>query len=375
MTDAVRHLYVHVPFCARRCSYCDFSIAVRPDVPVSEFLAALRAELAVRRAAGMAPPHLDTLYLGGGTPSHLGPDGVRALLDLVREFASWSVDAEVTLEANPDDVSPAATRDWHDAGITRVSLGAQSFDAGVLAWMHRTHSVEQVHRAVDVIRDTPFDSWSFDLIFALPATLERDWERDLALALGKAPPHLSLYGLTVEQGTPLGRWADRGEVLPADETTYEREFLRAHHLAASAGLQHYEVSNFGRPGHESRHNGSYWSGAAYLGLGPSAHGYDGDSRRWNISAYAAWRDAAVRGVDPVGGTELLGRVERRLEAVYLGLRTIGGLHVDTSEQALVAPWVSAGWATLDDDILRLTPLGWLRLDALAAALTPVPALQ
>ncbi len=367
----VRHLYVHVPFCARRCSYCDFSIAVRRTVPVHDYVTALRAELTTRLGSDRRL-HLETLYFGGGTPSHLGPDGVRAMLDVVREFASWPEDAEVTLEANPDDVSTEAARGWLAAGVTRVSLGAQSFDPGVLAWMHRSHSVDQVHRAVDVIRDTAFASWSFDLIFALPASLGRDWARDLTLALEKEPPHLSLYGLTVEPGTPLGRWASRGEVRAADDSAYEHEFLSAHAAAESAGLEHYEVSNFGRRGHHARHNRSYWTGARYLGIGPAAHGYDGRQRRWNVSAYAAWLAAAMRGVDPIGGTEVLDSAEQSLEAVYLGLRTTAGLEIGTADAGRVAPWITAGWAHLDGNILRLTPLGWLRLDTLAASLTPVP---
>ena len=197
MTTTFAHVYVHVPFCARRCSYCDFSIAVRRDVPVDEFLHALRGELRLRRGEIGARNDIETLYFGGGTPSHLGPDGVTRMMALMREHFRWGPDAEVTLEANPDDVTAAATAAWLRAGITRVSLGAQSFDANVLQWMHRTHGPAQIDAAVELLRDTPFSSWSFDLIFALPASLQRDWRRDLDLALAKRPPHLSLYGLTV----------------------------------------------------------------------------------------------------------------------------------------------------------------------------------
>ncbi len=366
-----RHVYVHVPFCARRCSYCDFAIAVRRDVPVTEFVHAIRSELVARLGTPASPENIDTLYFGGGTPSHLGADGVRALLDVMREFFAWTSDAEVTIEANPDDVSPVATRAWRNAGITRVSLGAQSFDDDVLRWMHRTHSSDQIDRAVDIIRDTPFESWSFDLIFALPASLDRDWHRDLDLALGKLPPHLSLYGLTVEAGTPLGKWSERGEVEAADEQAYEAQFLGAHRAAIAAGFDHYEVSNFARPGHHARHNRSYWKGVPYLGVGPSAHGFDGTTRRWNRAAYAQWLAAVKSGDDPVAGTEPIGAGEESLETVYLGLRTQDGLRLDRDDYPLVEPWIAAEWAILEGDRLRLTPLGWLRLDSLAAALTPV----
>ena len=372
MIAPARHVYVHVPFCARRCSYCDFAIAVRRDVPAEEFIHALRCELTIRLGRSPDPRPIDTLYFGGGTPSHLGPDGVARMLDTIRACFSWTPDAEVTLEANPDDVSAASAAAWHDAGVTRVSLGAQSFDPHVLEWMHRSHTAAQIDHAVDVIRDTPFASWSFDLIFALPAALGRDWSRDLDLALRKAPPHLSLYGLTVETGTALDKWAARGEVKLADEIAYEHEFLGAHDAAAALGLEHYEVSNFAQPGHRARHNQSYWSGAPYLGFGPSAHGFDGASRRWNRTAYAAWRGAALAGDDPIAGSETLAHVEKSLEGVYLGLRTTAGLGVGPAESGVVEAWTAAGWAILEGNRIVLTPTGWLRLDSLATSLSTIP---
>lgn len=369
MITPASHVYVHVPFCARRCSYCDFSIAVRRDVPVSEYVDALRRELAVRTPTDTPPVQVSTLYLGGGTPSHLGPDGVSRTMDLLREHFCWDGDAEVTIEANPDDVTTAAVAQWTRAGITRVSLGAQSFDDRVLAWMHRTHDAARIRQAVEVVQQAALASWSFDLIFSLPASLERDWERDLALALATDPPHLSLYGLTVEQGTPLGKWNARGEVTAADDGQYEEEFLRASAAAAAAGLEHYEVSNFARPGHRARHNSAYWARVPYLALGPAAHGFDGVRRRWNIGAYAAWRDATLAGADPVAGSELIDPTAISDEAVYLGLRTIDGLLIDEADRPVVRPWIDAGWAVLTGARLRLSPRGWLRLDSLAATLT------
>ena len=370
MSRDVRHVYVHVPFCARRCSYCDFAIAVRRDVPVTEFIDALRGELKLRLGAPHVPYAIDTLYFGGGTPSHLGAAGVSAMLELLRGYFTWPVSAEVTLEANPDDVTAESAAAWRAAGVTRVSLGAQSFDDRVLHWMHRSHGSAQIDRAVDILRAT-FASWSFDLIFALPASLGRDWQRDLDLALGKAPPHLSLYGLTVEAGTPLGKWTDRGDVETVDEGAYEAQFLGAHAAAVAAGYDHYEVSNFAQPGHHARHNRSYWQGVPYLGIGPSAHGFDGATRRWNRAAYSQWIEAISENKDPVAGSESIGIAERSLETVYLGLRTNVGLKLENVDFGLVAPWISAGWAILEGDRIRLTPLGWLRLDSLAASLTPV----
>jgi len=368
---SARHVYVHVPFCARRCSYCDFAIAVRRVVPVNEYVDALRKELAVRFGEpGRAEREpLDTLYLGGGTPSRLGGVGVAAALDAVRDWFPLAPDAEVTIEANPDDVSADAARAWRDAGVNRVSVGSQSFDPEVLRWMHRTHDVGQVGRAVDALRGAGIENLSLDLIFAVPTALERDWDRDLAHALALAPDHLSLYGLTIEPGTPLGRWHERGTVAEADEDRYADEFLRAHETMGAAGFEHYEVSNFGRPGRRSRHNSSYWRGVPYVGLGPAAHGFDGGVRRWNAAAYVEWVRQLDTGADPVAGQERLQPSDRAAESVYLGLRTSDGLLLEPGEAARVGPWIDQGWGTLDGARLRLTAAGWLRLDALAADLT------
>lgn len=361
-----RHLYVHVPFCARRCSYCDFSIAVRHTAPVDEYLAALAREL----AASDTDLELDTLYVGGGTPSRLAGPGIARLLDLIRTRAGIAADAEVTIEANPDDVTDAAARAWHDAGVNRVSLGGQSFDPAVLEWMHRTHDADQLARAVATLRDAGIADVSVDLIFALPASLQRDWPGDVERALALEPTHVSLYGLTIEPHTPLGRWHSRGHVAEADDDAYEREFLSAHRTLSAAGFEHYEVSNFARPGHRARHNSAYWRGVPYAAAGPSAHRFDGATRSWNIAAYTHWRDRLGRGESPIAGSEALSPENRAAERVYLGLRTSDGLELTDAELALTRPWIDAGWAALSGArTIVLTPLGWLRLDALAASLT------
>jgi len=360
-----------VPFCARRCSYCDFSIAVRSAVPVSDYANAVAAELAIRYG-DRQPWTLDTLYLGGGTPSRLGGEGVSRVIDVITSRATLADDAEVTIEANPEDVSPAAVRAWRTSGVNRVSLGAQSFHDSVLAWMHRVHDAAAVERAVRTLRDEGIENISLDLIFALPTALARDWDRDLERAVALEPDHLSLYGLTVEPHTPLGRWRDRGSIQEAPEEHYANEFLRAHDVMAGAGFDHYEVSNFARDGRASRHNSAYWSGVPYGALGPSAHGFDGSERFWNASAYADWLRRVSEGRDPEEGRERLDAESRCAETVYLGLRTTNGLIVDGADLARADRWIAAGWATLvGANRLVLTPQGWLRLDALAADLTVV----
>ena len=365
----VRHVYIHVPFCARRCSYCDFSIAVRREVPVEDYLTSLETELLLR-FGDAEPTEVDTIYFGGGTPSRLGGEGLARALELVRRRFIPAPGAEITAEANPDDMSPEALHAWRAAGINRLSIGSQSFDDRVLAWMHRNHDASAIERAVLAARDAGFSNLSLDLIFALPEALQRDFERDVERVLGLEPDHVSLYGLTVEPATPLGRWVAQGKEHEQPEEGYEREYLAAHRLLTGAGFEHYEVSNYGRPRRRAVHNSAYWAAVPYVGLGPSAHEFDGAERRWNARAYADWRRLLAQGSDPQEGSETLTAENRIAEEVYLGLRSDHGLAIAPGERRFVQPWIDAGWVTLDQgDVLRCTALGWLRLDSLAAALT------
>lgn len=366
------HLYLHVPFCARRCSYCDFAIAVRRVIPVGEFVDGIVAELEIRLAGAEIEP-LTTLYLGGGTPSKLGADGVLLLLERLRAIPGLSIaeGAEVTMEANPEDVSADAASAWREAGVNRLSMGVQSFHSVALAWMHRTHDADAASRAMIAARNAGFDNVSMDLIFALPADLGRVWESDLLMALALHPDHISLYGLTVEPHTPLGRWTARGEVAEAPEEQYAAEYLRAHKALATAGFEHYEVSNFARSGKTSRHNSAYWQRTPYIGAGPSAHSFDGSVRRWNEREYQPWREKVAARADPLGGAEELTAENVVAEDAYLGLRTMNGLAVTEVDTAMVNEWQKSDWAVLRNDRVTLTAEGWLRLDSLAAALTAI----
>jgi len=245
----VPHLYLHVPFCARRCSYCDFSIAVRKRVPAGEYVVAIESELSalVERGVVASGDVLDTLYLGGGTPSLLPPGAIHRLLDAIREqlripHSAFRTDLEVTLEANPEDVTLEHATAWRRAGVNRVSLGAQSFDDRVLRWMHRSHNAARIGDAVGMLRRAGIDNVSLDLIFALPVELGRDWARDLDHALALEPSHLSLYGLTVEQRTPLARWISRGAATAPDDERYAAEYLQAHVRLRTCGYRFYEVA-------------------------------------------------------------------------------------------------------------------------------------
>ncbi|HUL01877.1 MAG TPA: radical SAM family heme chaperone HemW [Gemmatimonadales bacterium] len=367
----MRHLYIHIPFCARRCSYCDFSIAVRKRIPAREFLACVERELGLLESAPQES--LDSVYLGGGTPSLLPADATAGLLSAVMAaFPQTASDAiEITLEANPEDVTPDAARAWRRAGINRVSLGAQSFDDRVLRWMHRAHDATRIGVAMQTLRETGFDNVSLDLIFAVPADLGRDWSRDLDRALALRPEHLSLYGLTVEERTPLARWIARGATAAPDDERYAAEYLFAHERLREGGYRFYEVSNASLPERRSRHNSAYWADRPYLGLGPAAHSYDGSVRRWNLAAWQQYRQVVMTGRSPIASTELLTADQRELERVYLGLRTADGLALTASDRLRppLTAWQAAGWVELRGDRLVCTPEGWLRLDALVRDLT------
>jgi oxygen-independent coproporphyrinogen-3 oxidase len=316
---------------------------------------------------------LDTVYFGGGTPSKLGGAGVADLLGRIRDRFDIRPDAEVTVEANTEDISPTNAAAWRSAGVNRLSIGAQSFDDRVLEWMHRTHTATATATAVRSAREAGITNLSLDLIFALPESLERNLERDLEHTINLAPDHVSAYGLTVETHTPLGKWSARGEVKEMPEDHWADEFELTHSTLERAGYSHYEVSNFARENRVARHNSAYWQDRAYIGLGPSAHGFDGTSRRWNDDVYAHWLARLAAGQDPVRGSEALTDDQRTAERVYLGLRTRDGLRIEPDEEAVIRPWIDAGWAVLNDRhdsrILSLSPAGWMRLDALAAALT------
>lgn len=374
MIDSVpRSLYIHVPFCARRCSYCDFAVEARRDPPTELWLEAIGAELELlaRDEGWLDPLDLDTLYIGGGTPSLLGPEAMHRLLERISPFCRLSHGAEWTCEANPESFTPEVARGWREAGVNRISLGLQTFNASALTWMGRLHDAAGIVSAVEAARSAAFEDVSLDLIFALPSRLQRDWNADLQQVLELDPQHISLYGLTAEPGTPLGRWVEGGREVMADEDRYAEEYLLAHEILTANGYEHYEVSNFARPGRTSRHNQTYWTGAPYAALGPGAHSYSPPHRRWNVRSWEAYREALGAGRLPCQSSEELGEEELELERIWLGLRCRTGYELRnlTSPQLrLLEGWAEEGLADLERDRVRLTARGWLLLDRISIEL-------
>lgn len=366
-----RSLYIHVPFCTRRCSYCDFAVQATSAAPVAEWLDAVTTELRLLSAeqAWGRPLGLDTLYLGGGTPSLLGCGAMAELAAGLRAHASWDAEAvEWTCEANPESFTPELARDWRGAGVNRLSLGAQSFQEPVLRWMGRVHGAAGPGRAMAAAREAGFENVSVDLIFGVPSRLNRDWRADLEGALALEPEHVSLYGLTAEAATPLGRWVREGRETLADEDRYAEEYLLAHEVLTGAGFEHYEVSNFGKPGLRSRHNFVYWTGAPYAALGPGAHAFYPPLRRWNLREWPAYRDSLLGGRLPTDGEERVSLEDAALERVWLGLRTDLGFPLEEATEVqrdLAGLWAARGWAEVGEGRVRLTAEGWLLLDRLA----------
>lgn len=340
-------------------------------MPSAEFARAIEREWAgwLGHPAWAESPVLDTVYFGGGTPSRLDPAAVTEMLQRFRGDRAVAPDAEITLEANPDDVTRSSAAAWVAAGVNRVSLGSQSFQPQVLQWMHRTHDAGQIALAVEVLRGEGVQDLSLDLIYALPAALQRDWTADVDRALALEPTHLSLYGLTVESATPLGKWTARGESVPAEDDRAAAEYLAAHHRLEAAGFEHYEVSNAGRSGHRARHNEAYWNRAPFIGLGPSAHSGLCGTRSWNVREWEEYRRRSESGEELVLEREALTAAQVGLEELYLGLRTSTGLPASRLPEAVVGRWVAEGWAGVRGSNVALTPEGWLRLDALVASVS------
>jgi oxygen-independent coproporphyrinogen III oxidase len=320
-------LYVHVPFCAAKCTYCHFAIDPRrpDDARQDRYLRALLAEMGAAPAAAA-----DTLYFGGGTPSLFSVDRLARVIDLARRRFSLPADAEVTVEANPADLDAAGYRELRSAGANRLSLGVQSFDDAVLSEMGRLHTAADSMRAVEQARGVGFGNVSVDLILGWPGETAARWERNLDGVAALAAPHLSLYVLEVEGRTLLRHRARSGALeLPEDDLVADL-YRRAVDRLSALGLERYEISNFARPGFESRHNSKYWADAPFLGFGMSAHSYREGRRWWNLDTYGGYcRAVEDRGASAaVAGQRVLSPRERAQEALFTGLRRREGVDLE-----------------------------------------------
>ena len=372
MHKRTRHAYVHVPFCRHRCGYCDFALVAGRDDLIGRYLDALAAEL----ARVTEPFDVDTLYLGGGTPSHLGPDGLRRLFGLLHAKVRPVAGAEVSIECNPEDVTTDLADAARACGVTRASLGAQSLDAVTLAALDRGHSPDDVRRAAGLLRDRGL-AVNVDLMTAAPGQSLADVERDLDAVIALDPEHVSVYCLTWEQGTAFEGLRRKGALAAADEATEGLMFEAAIDRLAAAGYEHYEVSNFARPGHRCRHNEAYWDCRPWEAFGPGAARFDGLTRITNHRSPVTWMNKALAGHDFTGDTDAMDAEAAARERLVVGLRrragverpafrAASGLDLDALAGPVIARWVAQGLATDDGATIRLTRAGLLVSDSLWA---------
>jgi putative oxygen-independent coproporphyrinogen III oxidase len=359
-------LYVHIPFCKTKCPYCDF-YSVTDETLISAYLAVLDAEARLYRDQF---PAFDTLFLGGGTPSWLGEMQIAGLMKNLRRHFSFAPDSEITLEANPDDVTAAKLALWRDLGLNRLSLGVQSFDEAELRFLGRRHTARQTEAAVDLIRVAGFTNLGLDLIYGLPGQTIATWRTTLEKALRFAPEHLSCYQLTLAPETPMGRRLAEGSLTPQDEETQREFFLLTAKFLTARSYLHYEVANFAREEkYICRHNLKYWTRTPYLGIGPGAHSFLPERRWWNFSSVETYCGALSAGAAPVAETESLTPEQIRLETLALGFRTREGVSLATIREhpggdAVVAALTQAGLVRMDRGRVIATSQGLVVADRL-----------
>jgi oxygen-independent coproporphyrinogen-3 oxidase len=375
-------IYVHIPFCARKCSYCDFysveDLGLKPA-----FLAALQAEIASAHAEGLV---FDTIYIGGGTPSTLLPAEVGRIIESLAARFRFEGAVEVTLEANPGTVGPDKLKGFRAAGVNRLTIGVQSFDPGRLDLLGRIHTSVQAERAVADARAAGFDEIDIDLIYGLPGQTACAWTDDLERALAHNPEHLSCYMLIIEPGTPMARMRDSGRLKPPPDDQVAELFVLTSELLTGRGYRHYEIANFARcdagraDAHVSRHNSKYWSYAPYLGFGPAAHSFLPPRRFWNERNLAGYVEAIGAGGAPPRGEEVLTADQQLSEVIMLGLRTAAGLdlvdfaHRFGTEAAracaeAAAPFAEQGLLACDRTRCAPTLRGMLYHNTIVGALT------
>jgi oxygen-independent coproporphyrinogen-3 oxidase len=367
-------IYLHIPFCRKACHYCNFHFSTSLNAQ-NDFVVALVQEISLRKNY-LQGQTIRTIYFGGGTPSLLHEDELRMILDALHEHFSIEQDAEVTLEANPDDLKPDNLQFWKAAGINRLSVGVQSFFEEDLNWMNRSHSAEQARESMNLIRDAGFENYSMDLIFGYPLLDMSKWRKNMAWMIEAGVPHISCYGLTIEPKTVLHHQQLKGQWAGVDQDVQAVQYEMLMQTLTQQGYRHYEISNFALPGREAIHNTQYWKGDWYLGLGPSAHSFNGKSRQWNVSHNQQY----IRGImkaEQVFDIEYLSERDQINEFILTQLRMDTGIALDWLQDRLSEhQWrnwqikmrrlIEQEQIYLHDNRAILTPAGKLYADGIAA---------
>ncbi|MFT6997489.1 MAG: oxygen-independent coproporphyrinogen-3 oxidase [Cryomorphaceae bacterium] len=366
-------IYIHIPFCKQACTYCDFHFSTSNKL-VDRVVLALAKEAEMRKDE--TTEIINTVYFGGGTPGILSIAQLETVLTAIRSNYKISSDAEVTLETNPDDVSKEKTEGWAKLGVNRLSIGIQSFFDNHLTWMNRAHNAAEAENCVKIALEVGIDNMTIDLIYGVPNMTVDEWKENLNKAVDLGVNHISAYCLTVEPNTALGHHVAKGKEKPVNEEAAALHFEYMVDFLASKGFRQYEVSNFSKPGFESEHNSAYWAGVPYIPLGPSAHGFDGTSRYWNVANNAGYCAAIEAGELPTT-KETLSREERFNEWVMTGLRTAKGIDLKRGDQefgvdfqkiysAEIERIIDDGSARLENDQLTLTKKGMFLADGIAS---------
>ena len=354
-------IYIHVPFCLKRCIYCDFYSTTYGEEWKRSYVSALKKEMALRRTE-IDSSRVPSLYIGGGTPSQLAPSLLAEIFQAINDNFSLANDAEVTIEVNPDDVTSDLMHVLRNTRVNRISMGIQTFSDPLLRFLNRRHTSHQAIEAVHLCQDSGFGNISLDLIYGLPGQTMETWKRDVGQLLSLDVPHISAYALSYEEGTPLYKMLQEKQVSEVDEELSWQMYEYLMDEVAEVGIEHYEISNFAKPGMHSRHNSSYWNGSPYLGLGPGAHSYDGNNvRRSNDTSLKGYVQASA---DVPHQTETLSPEECYDELVMTRLRTASGLPLAllTSAQQsyclqMAEPHIQCGNLLYENATLRLSRKG------------------
>lgn len=319
-------IYIHIPFCKQSCSYCDFHFSTSLKGKEA-FVTALIHEIELQKNYLGENPLIETIYFGGGTPSLLAAKELESIFTALYQTFTIAENAEITLEANPDDLDKTKLAELKASPVNRLSIGVQSFFDEDLKLMNRAHNSINAERCIIESRNAGFENITIDLIYGTPGLTNENWKKNLAKAFDFGIPHLSSYSLTVEEKTPLDSYIKKGKIKPVDEEQSSEQFLILMEEAAKNGYEHYEISNFCKPGYYSRHNSNYWKGVPYLGLGPSAHSYNGNSRQWNIANNTLYVNAIAENKIPCE-SETLTLTQKFNEYMMIGLRTATGISLE-----------------------------------------------
>lgn len=369
-------IYIHIPFCRQACHYCNFHFSTTLHQKAA-MVQAIVQEI-VLTVPYAASESIATVYLGGGTPSLLTTEELGSILQAVRNRFTVLPDAEITLEANPDDITSDALNGWKALGFNRLSIGIQSFLAEELQWMNRAHNEDQASNCITLAQQAGFHNLSVDLIYGSPLLSDADWRRNVEAVVERQVPHISCYALTVEPKTALHHQIKQQQKAAVDGDKQAAQFLLLMQWLGQAGYEHYEISNFAQPGLRSRHNSSYWQGTPYYGFGPSAHSYDGKGRRWNIANNALYIQALANRTIPFE-EEILTPTQQLNEYIMIALRTMEGIDLQrvaqtfgtAKQQAILQAaerYCKEGQALLLGNRLVLTDAGKLLADGIAADL-------